>query len=149
MKRSGLEPLYGARERHPISEEKKNAVKRSFNLKMSNPDIAYFIGVPSYVVRNYFVESGKNKGSKHNLVKSFGNPDAYLTYRGASQVYEGGDIGFGQKEIEEVLGLDRRVVSYALKNRTRLEPKIIEALRTIYPDREISKPYLEQRTKSE
>ena len=143
LKRSGLEPLYGGRERHLIPEEKIEAIKRSLDLEVSDPDIAYFIGVPSYVIANYLVKHGKNKGGKNHPVKSFSNPTVHLTHKRASQVYEAQDLSFGQKEIEEVLGLDSRAVSYALEHRKEVELRIIKALQTIYPARKISRPYLE------
>ena len=59
LKRAGLEPLYGARERHTTPYEKKEALKRSHAIDMSASDIAYFLEIPTYVVWQNFRRIGE------------------------------------------------------------------------------------------
>lgn len=139
LKRVGLEPFYGTRERVPPSHEQNDAMERACGLEMSSADIAYFIGVPFYIVSQALIREGIKK-KRFPPIKSFGNGPA-LTYRLASQIYKAQDSGFKEKEIAELLELDSRVVDYALRHWLVIEPKITNALQTLYSDRGFDKPY--------
>lgn len=66
-----------------------------------------------------------------------------LTYRDASQIYGFKDeFNASDEEISSAIGKNLRMVSYALEHREDLEPKLIQGLQVIFPDKTIEKPYL-------
>jgi len=135
----GFEPMYGKRERYILTpKEKKEALKRSPALNMSSNDIGYFLEIPFYVVDNYFARRGVKHRSKIDR-KEFGR--YVLTYRLASQIYESQDAFFLTSNIPELLGTNRKIVDYAIENRHKIEPEIIQALRTLYASDNIHNPY--------
>ncbi len=144
LKRVRLEPFYGSKERHPISEYKKEAIKRSYNL-MSNSDIANFLNLPLYVL-------GRNL-RRWNLKRE--RPSIDEKWRIVSQIYEAKDAGFKINEIVELLSdyrgshgrpildkdLDKDIVKVILKDKT-IKQELIEKLRIMLNDNTTNKPYL-------
>ncbi|MEK6861348.1 MAG: hypothetical protein AABY07_05235, partial [Nanoarchaeota archaeon] len=139
LKRVGLEPLYGARDRHPTSKDKREAIKRAYSF-MQNRDIAYFVGVNFPVV-----ERAKYH---YNLKRSPGIIDG--KYRIVSQIYDAKDAGFKLDEIVELLSdykeFDRPIVNkdlvrVILKDKT-IKEDLVEKLRIMFDDNSINKPYL-------
>lgn len=50
--------------------------------------------------------------------------------------------GKNQEHIPLTLHIKKQVVEHAFQHRHRYEPMIIEGLQKIFPEREISRPYL-------
>ena len=118
---------------------------------LTNVDIAYFLGVNPWNVFQYFAR--KNIKRRGKQIKQFGHPKKGerldpLSYRLASQVYEAQDAGyfteFSTEEIAGLLNISSRAVNYAIKNRGTIEPVLTQALQTIYPERAITTPYIQQ-----
>jgi len=66
-----------------------------------------------------------------------------LTYKDTSQIYGFKDeFDVSEEEISRAIGKNLRVVSYALEHREDIEPKLIQGLQVIFPDKKIEKPYL-------
>ena len=139
IKGAGLEPMFGSRERHSIHPEKKAAVKRAYDTNMSCSDIAHFLGIKRenvYEVMTRFKGKRKRKETKECITQ-----DEYLTDRVSSQIYEAGDLGFSCEETVELLDVSPGIVDYANKFRERIGTRIMGALRVMYPEEEIIKPY--------
>ncbi len=118
--------------------EKKEAIKRAAALPISYEDTAYFLKLPSYVVRGNLNRWGLNKKShKSRPIKYFTKGQSEgnncLTYRLASQVYEACDAGFNLEETCELLDTTEEIVDYTITNERRIAPKIEKALKVVYP----------------
>ncbi len=155
LKTVGLEPPNGKRERKKVPEEKKEAIKRAA-LKSELPyaDIAYLIRLPRHVVtqnsQRYLKKIGKERPKIKPWIKAFGIPGKEgvrisLTYSMAGQIYEARDLGFTKQETMELLDIsNERVLEHAMKFRKKeIAPKIISALRILYPEKNITKPYVD------
>ncbi|MEK6953263.1 MAG: DNA-directed RNA polymerase subunit alpha C-terminal domain-containing protein [Nanoarchaeota archaeon] len=142
LSKVGLEPMYGAREiKFSLSKEKAEAIGRVFDLDMSIPDIAHFLDVPSHVVSQRFNRIGPRPRRKFIYQAGFGTER--LNYRLLSQICEAADLGFTKEETAELFDTTLNIVNYANENRPSLEKVLIDSLRTIFPERKISKPYLQ------
>ncbi len=144
----GVLPMYGDKWKGRIvtPKHKKEAVKRSVEVKMSSADIAYFLGVPSYIIENNISEQGlRNKRPKINsAIKQFGSRENHeaLNYRLASEIYESNDkCKFNSLETAEVLDVSQKLVNYALEHRNEIEAVILDSLRILYNDSNINEPY--------
>ncbi len=149
LKSVGLEPMFGSLDRHPVSKEKKDAMKKSVQLKMHHADVSYFLGVPSYIVKNNLRLWGLNDGKKlENPCDIFTVPKQFkrdLTYRLASEALEARDIGLDKSQSCQLLDTSTELLDIVLENGDLLTNKIVNALRTLYPRREINKPYVDFR----
>jgi hypothetical protein len=113
-------------ERHQISNE---TFRNAFRSKMSVGDLAYFLKVPNHVLWQHFNGLGKRRLSGR------------VVYRKQSRIYEAYDLGFTEDDICRLYDFWRSYVDYALKNRQRIERKIIRVLDILYPDKKHEKPY--------
>jgi hypothetical protein len=138
----GIAPLYGKRDRHATPAYKKEAMQRAFALDMPSTDIAYFLGMSDYNVRQKFTATGKRPHAKRLIAETGSKYGRHISYRLASEVYEAVDAGFKKREICKLVDVNVEVVDYAIENRGVLQEKIIHALRVMYPDRTIIRPYL-------
>ncbi len=152
LKKIGLKPLYGFRERHITPKEKKEAIRRGLELKMPSTDIAYFLGLSGPVVYQSLKKYGKkNCYPLQYIIKQFGkqrtNHHAFLTYRLASQIYEAEDLRFNIDEITELLNTRKEIIDYAVENRQKIENQIVMELRILYKTGEINRPYITSKDK--
>lgn len=116
-----------------IDEKLGNSIKNAIQTKaLGLRDASYFLGVPTESITKYLRENNLPKFRKNN----------YENLSLASKVYEAKDVGFNIKEIAEYANMTMSYAAYMLERRASLEPKILDTLRKIHPDREISKPYL-------
>ncbi len=130
LKRTGLPHLNPGIGRLPPNKLK--ALERAFEVEhLSNDDIAYFVGTTWTTVDKYFMGGRNTKRGSHNL-----------SYTKASTIYEAIDAGFTEEETAEYTGAGQAQVKRALKHRPEFEKTIIAELKIIYPDAEITKPYL-------
>jgi len=142
LREVGLESLYWTCKTNKRNlESKKEIIKKFENFDINNNDLAYFLEISE-------VSIGKIRQSpnKNFFVKSFfrANGSGFLgslTYRLASQIYEAQDLGFKKEEICDLLETKKEIVNYAFLNKENIEPKVIEILKKIYPNKEIKKPY--------
>ncbi|MBS3151968.1 hypothetical protein J4230_01015 [Candidatus Woesearchaeota archaeon] len=137
LKGVGLDPMYGSRERKVTPQYKKEALERALNISISTEDIAYFLGIKDHVVACYFKHH--NNGRTRNISKLVSGKR--ITYSLASQIYEFEDYGFERNYIAESLDVGEKNYGTVIKNRRSIEAKIINALKVLYPDRSITKPY--------
>lgn len=116
-----------------INENLHKAIENATLIQgISISDVAYFLGIQTKQLRRYIKESGLKP------IK----PGIYYGFSAASKVYEAQDAGFSYRETAEYSELNYKTVDYMLRNRHIEEKKIIEFLKKLYPDREITKPYL-------
>ena len=106
---------------------------------------AYFLGLNDWVVNQNMTLYGlKNKRPKvQHAIKSFGMGRNHniLTYRLASQIYEACDLGFTLEETCELLDTTPQIVDYAIKHDKKIEADIVKALRILYKDKRVNRPY--------
>ena len=70
------------------------------------------------------------------------NRNVGSNYRIASQIYEAKDLtDFKDDEIIELLGINKKVLDYAIAQRNKIEPKLIRDLKIIYGAEDIKTPY--------
>lgn len=146
----GLKPLgqlftHERKKRVATPKYKKQALEKVVEVEMPNPDIAYFLNLPNYVISQFF--SIYYKGyKKRPKVKRFirGGPrykKSILNYRKASEIYEAEDASFSEKEILELCNISKEVYDYALDNKKEISKHIMKNLEIMFPDRKIKKPY--------
>ena len=144
LSKTGLEPLYGKKVRHMTSQWKKDAIKRAFPLDVNPPDIAYFLELPEHIIYQSMKMIGPRPKRQEFIAKPLANtglPD--LTYRLASQIYEAKDLKFKTQEIAELLNTKKIIVDHMLKNETIISLKILDILKTLYPEKNITTPYIQ------
>lgn len=109
-------------------------------------ELAYFLDMnKATVVINSKIKRTSRRGGKIKFFsKGFATGSInVLTYRVASQIYGFKDeFNASDEEISSAIGKNLRVVSYALEHRVDIEPKLIQGLKILFPDKTIEKPYL-------
>jgi len=127
-----------------ISEEQKADIKRAVSLEMSAQDMIYFldINISRLLLYQRLRRLTGDKRPLLNKPEGFYKRGRSLTYRIASQVYEAQDLEFNPDEISQLTGRSTRIVNCLIQRRSEIEPKIISALRVLYPNRNIDKPYI-------
>lgn len=116
-------------------EEKERLVTTWRSFPLSSNDLAYFTGRSSGIVQELpkrEVTATTEKGKKVT----------HPQYARASQVYEALDAGFTLQETAEYIKTSLRVVEKVTTKRAEAEPIIIRALQTLYPEQQITKPYM-------
>lgn len=145
LKELGLGAMHGTFKRHPLPEDKKEAIRRVASLDMSYVDIGYFLGVSGAVVSQNIRRLGLNRTKSPSIFARVGHGifgGASLTSRLASQIYEAQDLGFEEADICELLGVKGIVVNYALENRGEIGEEIMKGLKVMWPEKKIERPYL-------
>ncbi|MBS3124305.1 hypothetical protein J4437_06790 [Candidatus Woesearchaeota archaeon] len=123
LSKTGVKPFYGNRERKFVTADKKAAIERAFCSELSSSDVAYFLKVPVRVVQDHFKKLGDRKYTRY--IKQFNlNPKDSLTYRLASEIYDGIDEEISIEDTIFILGKSKIVIEYALENRATIEPVI-------------------------
>jgi hypothetical protein len=115
-----------------IDSELEQAIKNATEIDEINEKLAaHFLRMPIEALRAYI---------KENNLRSFG----FVTncYLHASKAYEAQDAGFNNKETAEYAGTIQRNLKFLLSKRAEFEEKIIQILKKIYPNKEITKPYI-------
>ncbi len=140
LKIARLKPMHGTKERRVITREKKEKLKRAFYVDINCGDLSYFLGMHPNVIWQSFKRIGERE-RKPDCIKIFSFSER-LNYRIASRIYEADDAGFSPREICEYAECSDRVRQYAIENKEDIKAKIVGALKTIFPDKEIKKPYL-------
>jgi hypothetical protein len=142
LKKVEVTPHNGSRTRITIPKHIKEAIDRSIEMNMNGEDKAYFLRVPNYVVTKQEFSS-PNKHLKPKVPNEiFHFKREMLNYRLASQIYEAQDLHFSKSETIYVLDIYEEVYDYAINNRNSIGGEIINALKVLYPDKKITKPYL-------
>ena len=137
----GLEPCYGSIERSgPITRYKLEAIERAYS-EMSDGDIAYFLGLKYYNVRQFRLRKGLKRKFQKPVYSIIPREGLFLTYRLTSQIYEAAESGFTREETTELLDIDIRQTNFALIKRSEIEPRLIDKLRPLYNSALINKPY--------
>ncbi|MBW3019313.1 hypothetical protein KY329_03970, partial [Candidatus Woesearchaeota archaeon] len=133
----GRSAFFEESERFPA--EQYEAIRRAYDLSfLSEFDIAEFVGCHLAVV-NYEFDKLDKKRDKI-LVRS-AEPHLYI----ASEVYRLFDQGYSIKAVSAELEKPKEVVCFARDNRHKgehLERKLVSALQNMFPDEELTKPYL-------
>ena len=145
LKEGGLNTLVNPmkKKREILTPEQEDAIARAIGLRMPVSDLSYFIGAPNWIIQDRFNMMNRQDRIKSHIICMGRFSCDTLSYAKASDIYLGQDIGMSREEIERELGLKREIVDYALRNENifRISGEIIDALKTIWPEREIKKPY--------
>ncbi len=151
LKRVELKPMIYPymKKRVVLQKQQKESIKKGFGLEMNPADIGYFLNLPFWVINANLAKIGTRKIFRpiKEFMDTFKEGPYFLTYRLASQIYEASDLGFNKTEIAELFDTKEKLVDYSLEQRINIQPKIVHALRTLYSNRIISKPYLESNRK--
>lgn len=131
-----LKPFHTKRKAYPVSTDVRNRFQESRSLGMGNKDIAYFSKYPSSTVIRC------RKGGHAIFVIGYKGREFGLTCSLASQIYDLYYHKTSKKDIQELLGIQKEALEYALTHRTEIEKEIKTALRLFHPNQEITKPYL-------
>ncbi len=136
--RSNIPPLYGAIESKRISKEKSSALKRARELGyLSKADIGYFSGLSDTAIERH-VPPALEKNTPIKLFRNFYR----LTFSKASQIYQARDLGFSAEETALVCNTLPEIVAYAEQQRRSIAPKIVRAIKTLYPKEKAKAPYI-------
>ena len=136
LRETGLRPMYTNNNR--LTDVEVAAIKRSEGVPLSDPDVAYFVGVNEKTVVKRRSSRSDHLGYINIFEFGHGRGCSFAT---ASQIYEAQDAGLTNEEISQLLDFSRASVDNAIKQRWWAEPKIIRALRKIYGSTDINKPY--------
>lgn len=142
FRKTQVEPMYGANPHNLLSSENKERVKKAITLDLSISDLAYFSGIPYMQIYSLCLPKRQKKSSLFCVGGT--KEQRHLTYRLASQIYEAHDLDFEENDITNLFNTHIKITTYALEQRAIIEPKIIHALQTIYPEHNIDKPYLQK-----
>lgn len=145
----GLEPDYGVKDRHITPKWKKQAMERAIPVPLTSGCIAHLLKLPSHIVSLHFNRYSKRKNQRPKTKYSIAvfKDKKHLTYSKASQIYEATDsepdgCEFSDNETIELLNTSQEVIDYAREHRTEIEAPILEGLKTLYPNKDITRPYL-------
>lgn len=150
LKYAGRESIGLNYDRKSLSIVDRSRLKRAFNIKMSVPDISYFLDSKNYLIptvssffRNLH-EKGLRRPKIKQCLKRFGTRKhpLVLTYRICSQIYECRDAEFSPKESMEYSGINNELYDYALAHEQEIAPEIIEAIQTLFLYKNHKDPYL-------
>ncbi len=133
-----LKPLYGTKEWVILTKDDKSRIQRAYSIEMPATDLAYFLGLPLNKVIENFKDIGKRRQCRV-ITCLDGSP---LTYRIASQIFMAKDAGYTDEEVMSEFNMSQRLLNYFYRNKKDLKETIINALRVIYKDHKVSKPYL-------
>ncbi len=142
-----VKPMYGTRERHTLLDFQKQALERAVEIPVPLPNISYFLELPKHGASVYYHARGIDLSKRpkiSNVIKSFGIGKS-VTHTLASQIYEAQDLGFSKDETTELLDINERVYDYATIHREKIGGELMDALKKLYPDREINKPWVDFR----
>src|SRR3989338_2031208 len=142
----GLKPLIrvSTKERVATPKYKKRVLERAVEVEMPSIDIAYFLRAPSYTVQffSYHYKGNKIRPQVKQFIKRFGSKSSILNYKTASEIYEARDLGFSREETLELLEVDNKVYRYAIRHRKEISQHIMNSLHIMFPDKEVTKPYV-------
>ncbi len=139
--KTGVEPMYGKKERKIKPGEKMEHVIRGIKTPFSGRDIAYFLNLPEYIPKDRLSQRGINVKERSPYILG----GERLSYRLASQIYEAKDCSFDVGETAYLLNKNEDIVDFALFLRKEIEQKIVKGLRILYNDKTIKKPYVTKR----
>lgn len=133
LKAAGL-PLFNPPRAYSLSEEQRQAVINGKDISyFTATDVAFFAGCTSAWAAAF----------KDSRIPREKRKEVHIGYAKCSMIYEAQDAGFTMDEICEYVNLQKRSIIFkALGERPTIEPNITNALKIMYPNRNITKPYL-------
>ncbi len=134
LNRVGLKSMNWEHKKY--SEDIIKALRNSAYSNMTYKDISGFLGLNKSYAYFYL--------NKHHIKKKQSLPlrnNGFPSYKYISEIYELCDIAGSEQEIKEIYK-DNIHIDTILKERPVMEKKIIKQLRILFPDRNITKPYL-------
>lgn len=151
LREMNLESPTEKREMPPVSQWEEQAIERAFYSNLGATDISNLLDVSIHVVSHRLIRIKKLTGQKRPEIKKFivqlPKTDEHptmpiLTYTLASQIYEQKDVGISREKIKKDLGVEKRIVDYALEHEHEIAPKIIAPIQMIFPDEKVDVPYV-------
>ena len=116
-------------------------MQQVLGLGLSARDIGYFLDINLNATVVYSsLPSSRQPVRCYRTIKSFWAAGP-LTYRTASQIYEGLDAGFTSEETAYLLDKKQVMVDYAVQHRTEIEPTLLKALHILFPEEKSTTPY--------
>jgi hypothetical protein len=145
FKSVGLEPLYGTRKvSSHLSKEKLKLLEEAYhNSELPNTDICGLAKVhPLLIGSAYAKKFGQRKTLPKKIAGKRGVNGTTLTYTLASQVYEAQDLGYILEEVCELNDTNPTAIQTLTEQRPTLERRIMKTIEILYPEQNITKPYL-------
>ncbi len=129
--------------RKRISSRQSIWITRGFESQLSASDVAYFLGMPPYVVRQRYNKLRKARKSERHFSR-FQCKVKTITAHQASLIYEADDhqIGFSNHELSALINEDEDAIQWIHAQRLYIEPIIVNSLKTIFNDSSLTRPYL-------
>ncbi|MGK0232222.1 MAG: transcriptional regulator with XRE-family HTH domain [Patescibacteria group bacterium] len=121
-----------------LTPEEKQRIENAKVLPYTATDLAYFIKVPVHTVRTK-LQNQETRNPK-DIVTYL--PKSRTNYRTASQVYESQAAGFTPTETQELLDINPKTYKYITENKDWIQKDINQTLQIIYPEKEITKPWI-------
>lgn len=152
LKKAGLEPLYGARDRHVTPLWKKQALERGIDIALPASSIAYLLDIPSHIVQQKIFCNGGKGVKVDSWIAKFGNYKEsveIIRYQHASQLYEALAVGFSRDEAIEYADVSNQGYDYLIEHRKRIEATLVNAIKTLYNQPMYDKPYVTTALKEE
>lgn len=143
LKRVGVEPMYGTHLTLP--RDTRRRVVSGLEKRVPTADIAYFLNVPLTAVDQIYSKCFR---SNHPKLCGPGGKNGSLSYKVVSEIYEAKDAGYLINDIAQLVEKSVPTVQGVLKVRSDLEPKVVGALRVLYGDESIKKPYVKMPSKN-
>jgi transcriptional regulator with XRE-family HTH domain len=147
LKAVGLKPMYGSRKRQIIPIEKKKRYPNLAIIPMTRTDLAYFFRIPAYLLDQFFKREPILRDLHQKVItrqRQQWRPMRF-SFRLASQIYEARDLGFKPREVKSLLEVPDYLYRYVVSHRRRIAAEIMQALRIMYPELDIRKPYIDYR----
>ncbi len=146
LRKVGVEPMYGKRERKLTPQATKEALQRVHPIlsltNMSMTDISYFLGIPNYIVQQHHARYGITQKRPKRALCRDGKHGRYLTNAIASIIYKALDSGLSERKIAATLEVRPSFIDKAKELRPSIQPTIIQTLQILYNTRKIKTPYL-------
>ena len=130
LNKVGITSLNFTKQYFPRNKRQNEVFIELIDLGLTKTDAAYFCEVTYSTVEMRMQRLGR-KVPNARLIKQFSPNIERLTYRLASQVYEAQDLRFENTKIAKLLGVNSKVVDYAIEHRETIAPTIIKAIEII------------------
>ena len=124
---------------------KKDLIDRSYDGIMSAVDIAHFLNMPAWNVKDRFKRISKRENRERKNVKKATGPygkEVLVRYSAASQIYEARNAGFSDTETLGLVNVREKEREWYWRSEEWIRDDIINTLKFFYAGQEVSKPWV-------